>query len=381
MEPLCLDLKITKMGNTKEVLISGASFAGLTTAFWMIKMGYNVTVVETSAFLKKGGTPVDIKDQTVDIVKRMGLFEQIKANRLGLERWEFKDADDVTVRTMLLKEPGEEFPDDEFEIERDVLLQMLFDLVKNDVDFIFSNSITALYQEKDFVQASFKDGSSNRYDLVFGCDGLHSVVRKISFGAEDQYVKFLGQYFSTAIIDKYLIPDATLQLYAEPNKGVMLNAYNNKTDIVFTFRPEHEILYDFRDQELHKQIVSAQFEGMGWRTKELQAELLIAKSFYFDKFCQVKMPSWTKGRIALVGDAGYCASPAAGMGGSLAIIGATAVADALKSCEGNHELAFIEYNKLLRPFVDQVQADAVEMLDKLLPRTQEEIDLMHKNGF
>ncbi|MEJ7559169.1 MAG: FAD-dependent monooxygenase [Pedobacter sp.] len=369
------------MGNTKSVLISGASFAGLTTAFWMNKTGYKVTVVETSADLKRGGTPVDIKDQTVDIAKRMGLFEQIKANRLGLERWEFKNADDLTVRTMLLKEPGEELPDDEFEIERDVLLQMLFDLVKNDVQFFFSNSITALHQEKDFVQASFRDGTSNRYDLVFGCDGLHSVVRKLSFGTENHFVSFLGPYFSTAIVDKYLIPDATLQLYAEPNKGVMLNAYNNKTDIVFTFRPENEILYDFRDQERHKQIVSAQFEGMRWRTQELQSELINAHSFYFDKFCQVKMPSWTKGRVALAGDAGYCASPAAGMGGSLAIIGATAVTDALQNCEGNHELAFLEYDRKLRPFIDQVQADAVEMLDKLLPRTQEEIDLMHQNGF
>ena len=369
------------MGNTKRVLISGASFAGLTTAFWMNKMGYKVTVVETNGDLKKGGTPVDIKDQTVDIVRRMGLFEQIKAVRLGLERWEFKDANDVTVRTMFLKEAGQEVADDEFEIERDVLLQILFDLVKSDVNFIFNNSITALDQEIDFVQASFRDGSSNRYDLVFGCDGLHSNIRKIAFGAEDQYVKFLGQYFSIAIVDKYLIPDATLQLYAEPNKGIMLNAYNKKTDIVFTFRPENEIAYDFRDQELHKEIVSTQFEGMGWRTDELQKELLNARSFYFDKFCQVIMPSWTKGRIALVGDAGYCASPAAGMGGSLAIIGATAICDALENCEGNHDLAFIEYDKNLRPFIDQVQADALEMLDKLLPRTQEEIDLMHQNGF
>lgn len=369
------------MGNTKRVLISGASFAGLTTAYWMNKMGYKVTVVETSAELKKGGTPVDIKDQTVDIVKRMGLFEQIKAKRLSLERWEFKDSDNVTVRTMLLREAGQELSDNEFEIERDVLLQMLFDLIKDDVNFIFNNSITALDQEKDFVQASFRDGSSNRYELVFGCDGLHSNVRKICFGAEDQYVKFLGQYFSIAIVDKYLIPDATLQLYAEPNKGIMLNAYKNKTDIVFTFRPEKEIVYDFRDQDLHKQIVTAQFEGMGWRTNELQMELLNAKSFYFDKFCQVKMPSWSRGRVVLVGDAGYCASPAAGMGGSLAIIGATAVSDALQNCNRNHELAFVKYDKDLRPFIDQVQADALEMLDKLLPHTQEEIDLMHKHGF
>src|SRR5215213_7670059 len=123
---------IMKMGQNKKVLVSGASFAGITIAYWMNKMGYKVTIVEVGNHLKMGGTPVDIKDSTVDIVKRMGLFEQIKANRLGLEKWEFKNADDVTEHTILLKE----LPDNEFEIERDVLLNMLFDLIKNDVNFI-----------------------------------------------------------------------------------------------------------------------------------------------------------------------------------------------------------------------------------------------------
>ena len=170
-------------------------------------------------------------------------------------------------------------------------------------------------------------------------------------------------------------------MYAEPNKGVALYAYNNKTDIIFTFRLDKEIAYDFRNQEQHKKIILEQFEGMGWRTAELQKELLYSTSFYFDKFCQTKMPSWTKGRIALVGDAGYCASPAAGMGGSLAIIGATALADAFEKHNGNFEAAFLAYNKDLRPFIEEVQTAAVEMLDKLLPRTEEEIQLRWQNGF
>jgi 2-polyprenyl-6-methoxyphenol hydroxylase-like FAD-dependent oxidoreductase len=369
------------MEKNKKVLISGASFAGLTAAFWMNKMGYEVTVVEISSYLKMGGTPVDIKDQTVDIVKRMGLFEQIKANRLGLERWEFKNTADVTLRTVLLKQPDEEMPDHEFEIERDVLLQMLYDLVKSDVQFIFNNSIAAVEEECEFVKVKFKDGSSGSYDLLFGCDGIHSLVRKIWFGGEDQFVNYLGQYFSIGIVDKYLIPDATLQLYAEPNKGIMLNAYHHKTDIVFIFRPQQELAYDFRDQDAQKKIVFDHFTGMGWRAAELQEELLNTSSFYFDKFCQVKMPSWSKGRVVLVGDAGYCASPAAGMGGSLAIIGATALADAIKNNSSDYRSAFIEYEKQLQPFIAEVQADAIDMLDKLLPRTQEEIDYRNQHGF
>ena len=365
------------MKQHKKVLVSGASFAGLTTAYWMNKMGYKVTVAEVGNHLKMGGTPVDIKGITVDIVKRMGLFEQIKANRVGPEKWEFKNTDDVSKHTILL----ENSPENEFEIERDVLLNMQFDLVKNDVDFVFNNSITDLQEKENFVEVTFKDGAQQQFELVFGCDGIHSAVRKIVFGHEAKYLHFLGQYFSIAIVNKLLVENGSYQMYAEPNKGVALYAYNNKTDIIFTFRPDKEIAYDFRNQEQHKKIILEQFEGMGWRTAELQKELLYSTSFYFDKFCQTKMPSWTKGRIALVGDAGYCASPAAGMGGSLAIIGATALADAFEKHNGNFEAAFLAYNKDLRPFIEEVQTAAVEMLDKLLPRTEEEIQLRLQNGF
>lgn len=368
------------MEQNKKVLVSGASFAGLSTAYWMHKMGYKVTIVEISGQLKKGGTPVDIKERTVDIVKQMGLFEQIKAVRIGPEKWEFKNADDQTGFSMLLKHPEEEFPDDEFEIERDTLLNMLFELIQNDVEFVFNNSITALHENENGIEVTFKDGTKNNYEFVFGCDGIHSAVRKLWFGNESEYANFLGQYFSITVVDKLLVDNGVYQMYAEPNKGASLYAHNNKTDVIFTFRPEKEITYDFRNQEQLKEIVSRQMQGMKWRTSELQTELLNSESFYFDKFCQIKMPSWTKGRVALVGDAGYCASPAAGMGGSLAIIGAAALATAFELHKTDYKLAFETYNKDLRQFIEKVQADAVQTLDKLLPSNEEEVKTMWENG-
>lgn len=180
--------------------------------------------------------------------------------------------------------------------------------------------------------------------------------------------------------DQLLIEERTLQLYAEPNKGIMLNAYNHKTDIVFLFRPEEEIQYNFRDQNQMEQIVASQMEGMGWRTPGLKHALIDSSSFYFDKFCQVKMSSWTKGRIALVGDAAYCASPTAGMGGSLTMIGATALADAFEKHGPNYVLAFEEYNTALQPFINEVQTNALAMPDQLLPRINEEVQYRYTHG-
>lgn len=366
----------------KKVLVSGASFAGLSTAYWMKKLGYNVTVVEIAEGLKKGGTPVNIMEKTIGIVKRMGLFEQIRSNKITMEVMEFKNSDDITERQDFIQENHEKRAEVEYEIERDVLLNMMFEAVKDDVEFIFGDSILSLKEEGNGVDVTLKGGQKRSFDLVFGCDGIHSAVRKYWFGEEAEFSHFLKTYFSITIANKLLIRENTVQMYNEPGKMVMLNAYNNKTDIVLCFSSEKEIPYDYRNEEQQRNIILNQFYGIGWRTPELLEELKNSKTFYFDKLCQMKMPSWTKGRVALVGDAGYCASPAAGRGGSLAIDGAAALADAFQKHPGNYELAFQEYDRSFRPFVEEVQAGVVNFgLEMLIPKTEEAIRKRNIAGF
>jgi 2-polyprenyl-6-methoxyphenol hydroxylase-like FAD-dependent oxidoreductase len=360
--------------NGKKVLISGASFAGLSTAFWMSRLGYEVTVVETARGLRTGGTAVDIKGNTVGIVQRMGLLEQIRSNRLSLQRWEMKNERDVTERSLVLRGEGEAPSDDEFEIERTVLLNMLFDAVKDHIEVVFDDSIAALSETQDGIEVTFDKGAGRTFGLVFGCDGIHSAVRRLWFGDEAQYMYFLGQYFSITIVDKLLIERNTAQMFNVPGKAVMLNAYKNNTDIIFAFASGKELPYNRRDEEEQRRIIADQFAGVGWRAAELLEEVRSSKSFYFDKLCQIRMPSWTKGRVALVGDAGYCPSPAAGMGGALAIDGAAALADAMRDHGRNFEFAFRAYNERFRPFIEQVQAEAVRTgLETLVPMTEEAI--------
>lgn len=365
-----------KMKSLKEkrILVSGASFAGLSTAYWMNKLGYNVTVVEIAGGLKKGGTPVNIEENTIGIVKRMGLFDQIRSNRITTEVMEFKNSDDVTERSTSLQNDNDQMAKDEYQIERDILLNIMFEAVKDDVEFIFGDSIASLKEENDRIDVTFKGGSKRSFDLLFGCDGVHSAIRRYCFGDEAEFLHFLGAYFSITIVDNLLIRENTIQMYNEPGKAIMLNTYNNKTDIVLCFLSEKEIPYDYRDEEQQRNMILNRFSGMGWRAPELLDEVKKSKTFYFDKLCQIKMPSWTKGRVALVGDAGYCASPAAGKGGSLAIDGAAALADAFQKCHGNFELAFQEYNESFRPFIEEVQANVVSFgVEFLVPRTAEAI--------
>jgi 2-polyprenyl-6-methoxyphenol hydroxylase-like FAD-dependent oxidoreductase len=338
----------------------------------MNRLGYTVTVVEIGKGLKTGGTPVDIREGTVDIVKRMGLLERIQSCCLKARPVEFLDVDGVRIETMPAQADDAQDSNREYEIERNTLLHLLFEEVKSDVEFIFDDSIARVDESADEVAVTFKSGKQRSFSLLFGCDGNHSSVRRMCFGEESAYSYFLQNYFSITIVDKLLIEENTSQMYNVPGKVVMLNAYNNKTDIIFCFYSEKEISYTYRDQDEQRRIILQHFSGEGWRTRELLEELSRCRDFYFDKMCQIRMPSWTKGRVALVGDAGYCASPAAGMGGSLVIVGATALADAFQKHHGNFETAFQEYNDSLRPFVEDVQAQAVNFgLDMFVPRSEE----------
>lgn len=349
--------KISEGSNRKNnILISGASFAGLSTAYFMKKRGYNVTVVEIAEGLKKGGTPVNISGNTIDIVKRMGLFDQIQSNSITMEVMEYKNSNDITEKLDFIQK--ENIAKGNYEIERDVLLDIMYEAVQDDVEFMFGDSIASLKEEDNRVNIAFKGGHKRTFDLVFGCDGIHSSLRKYCFGLESEFTHFLKTYFSITTVDKLLIRENTVQIYKEPGKVIMLNAYNKKTDIVLFFFSEKEIPYDYRNEEQQRDIILNQFSGLGWRTPELLEEVKKTDNFHFDKMCQMKMPSWTKGRVALVGDAGYCASPAAGMGGSLAIDGAAALDDAFQKYAGNYELAYQEYNKRFRPFIEAVQATA-----------------------
>jgi 2-polyprenyl-6-methoxyphenol hydroxylase-like FAD-dependent oxidoreductase len=354
-----------------RVLISGASFAGLATAYWMRRLGYQVTVVEMADGLRRGGTPVDIKEGTIDVVRRMGLLDAIRARSLPPRRTEFKNANDVTEALIPARPVIQDGPDEQYEIDRDELLEIMLGAVAADVKIVFGQSVTRFEENADTVTAWFADRSKQTFDLVFGCDGNRSNTRRLVFGDEEGYSYFLKNYFFLKVVSKTFIESNVTQIYNFPGKTVMLNGYDGKTDIAFSFHSEHEIPYDHREKAHQIRLIRSQFEGLGWRTPDLLNEIGADGDFYFDKLCQIRMPTWTKGRVALVGDAGYCPSPAAGMGGSMAIVGAAVLADAFRRNGNDFACAFQDYNKNLRPFVEEVQQEAISCgLSMFTPETE-----------
>lgn len=366
-----------------SVLISGAGFAGLTTAIWMHRLGYRVTVVENARGLRKGGTPVDLRRDAMAIFDRMGVLEAVRAKALPPRTTAFAHPDGTPVVTMAPDTAPESIVIDEYEIHRhddvevhrDDLLAILFAEARDTVEIVFDESITELTATDDGVRAAFRNGPAREFTMVLGCDGNHSGVRRIWFGPEADFSHFLHHYTSVTVVDDMFITPWTSRIQNTPGRTLLLNSYEDTTDVVYLFRSEEELQYDHHDVEAQKRIIREQFADAGEPFTGVLDAALTADNFYFDKLSQNRLPAWSSGRVALVGDAACCPSPAAGMGGSVAILGATALYDAFLASGGDIDRAFAEYDRAFRPTAERIQNETEAFgLPMIAPDTAEDIE-------
>jgi 2-polyprenyl-6-methoxyphenol hydroxylase-like FAD-dependent oxidoreductase len=100
----------------------------------------------------------------------------------------------------------------------------------------------------------------------------------------------------------------------------------------------------------HAQLRAA-FSGIGTEVDRWLEEVDRTPTFYFDAITQLEMPTWSRGRVTLVGDAGYCPGPAVGGSTSLAVYGAYVLATELTQAGGDHVAAFAAYERTMMPSV------------------------------
>ncbi|WP_454195774.1 FAD-dependent monooxygenase [Nocardia sp. Marseille-Q1738] len=365
------------MANQPRILISGASIAGPTLAYWLVRHGFRPAVVERSPALRPGGNGVDIRGAAVHIADRMGLLSRLREQATDIRELTFVNAAGRRVAGMSTRAFNAE---GDIEIMRGDLAQVLYEATADDVEFTFGDSIAAISQRRDAVEVTFDSGAEAEFDLVIGADGLHSRTRNLAITPEADAVHHLGLYFATARADAELGRPRAVDLYNTPGKaaGVYRSGAHDTATAFFAFREARVLDVDYRDQNAQKSLLRDYFDGAGWRVSTLLDQAAADDGFYFDAVSQVRIPAWSSGRVALVGDAGYCATPLSGAGAALAIEGAHLLATELAAAEGDHRIAFRRYEERLRPRVSRAQRSVRAGRAMLIPATSGQIWLRNQ---
>lgn len=347
----------------ERILICGASIAGLTLAHWLARRGFQPTIVERASALRTGGNGVDIRGHATDVLTRMGIMPRARELAADVQGMKFVDAQDKTIARIDTAAAGE------VEIMRGDLVALLHEATGADI--LFGDTITALTQHDDGVGVTFEHAPPRRFDLVIGADGMHSTVRRLAFGPEQRFIRHRDHYFAFTNADSALGEDRWMTIFNTPGRlvGIYRSGNHAQAKAYFTFRSPR-LDYDHRDPAVARKLVSDAFADQdSWQTRQLLESALADPEFYFDACAQVHMDSWSTGRVALVGDAAWCASPPSGAGAELALVGAYRLAGELAAAGGDHQLAFDRYNAAMRPLVTSKQKIGLNLW-LMLPRTE-----------
>ncbi|EDM37799.1 oxidoreductase [Pedobacter sp. BAL39] len=337
---------------SKKILISGASITGPTLAYWLNRYGFEVIVVEKSAELRLGGQNIDVKGPAKAVAQKMGIVEEIRSLNTTEAGIKFVDASD----RMLAEFPkGDSMSmTQELEILRGDLVKTLYNHTKDDVSYRFGDHITSLAQTGDVVNVGFASGKKERFDLVISTEGIGSNTRKLAIDSQVKF-KYLGLHTAYLTIPKTATDGQWARWHNAPSGIVFMLRPDNygETRASVTFLADEDQYRDLNIEEQKKALIQ-RITGAGWQSDRIIEGIGQTKDLYFDRVSQVKASSWSAGRVAIAGDAAWCATPIAGKGTDLAMAGAYILAGELFKAD-HHEQAFEAYEKKMRAYVEACQ--------------------------
>lgn len=353
-----------------RILVSGASIAGPVLAYWLARYGFDVTVVERAPTLRKtGGHGVDLFRPAVEITEKMGVLPRVEALVTGTTRMTLHCEGVRRPRRVDLAKIFAATSDRHVEIMRDDLSEIYYIAGREDVEYLFGDSITDITADGD---VTFERAAPRKFDIVIGADGLHSNVRRLVFGDQAALTRYLGAYLAVLSMPNTLGLDRETVGYlgAGRSAGIYSAQHLDDARAVFLFRSAQELDYHYGDIPRQKQLLCRAFAGMHPQVDSWLGELDRTPAFYFDSITQLQLQTWSRGRVTLVGDAGYCPGPAVGGSTSLAVIGAYVLAGELARAGGNHEHAFAAYQHAMDKPVRQSRAFALGAAKTLVPSSR-----------
>jgi 2-polyprenyl-6-methoxyphenol hydroxylase-like FAD-dependent oxidoreductase len=360
-----------------KILICGGGLAGNALAFWLTQQDHAVTVLERFPTLRTTGLQIDIRGHGVEVLKRMGLDSAFRAKAIEEQGLGFVNSAGAPKAYFPANRSGEGVQGftTEYEIMRGDLCRLMHDPIAERARYMFGKTVQSYEQKDKIVQVLYSDGETETFDLLVGADGLWSHTRRMMLGLNTpDPVTFLGAYgaYFTAPVPQQQGEAYNGTVYIAPGRRVLFTRRHRADQIqVYMFLVATSSLL----QSVRKNDVAAEkaafvtaYRGAGWKAEQLVEWMQAAEDFYCERLSTVDMPSWSDGRVVLLGDAAYSPSAMTGMGTTSAIVGAYVLAGEIgKACQNQNAHSSTEasnavpsalkaYEDKMRPFMQQVQA-------------------------
>ncbi|MFI8461894.1 FAD-dependent monooxygenase [Kitasatospora sp. NPDC085464] len=364
-----------------RVLVAGGGIAGQALAFWLTRGGHSVTVVERFPALRAAGAQVDLRGQGIEAVERMGLLDAVRGKLVDEAGVSFVDARGLARATIMANTSGRgrQSLTSGYEIMRADLVRILHDATKDDTEYVFGVSVDGFEQDGQKVVAHFSDGSSGEFDLLVGADGQGSRIRRAILPVDADPYRRIGIHTAYWFVPRTASDGNIRDTYMVPGgRQIMRRSHNpTETQVYFVMRDESAAA-----SAIHRQPVTCQrefwagrFRDAGWQAERFIDGMPTSPFFYSQEIVQIRTDTWYQGRVVLAGDAAHCASPYSGMGVSGGLVGAYVLAGEINRHPDDLPVALANYDRVLRPFVDEIQGGVNPRLLRLgMPMTQRAID-------
>lgn len=352
-----------------KIAINGCGVGGPTLAFWLREYGHEPVLFEKAPALREGGYVIDFWGTGYDIADKMGVLPKLKQDAYMIERVKTVTSGGWATSSLNTKAFHDLTNGRYMSIARSDLARHIFNACEG-IDTRFDTSIVGLEDQGDKVNVRLSDGEEQEFDLVVGADGLHSKVRELTFGEQDQFENHIGFYVAAFILKGYEHRDELAYIsHTKPGRQIArVSLRNDQTLFLFTFTKDllsHQPIDGDGEAAALREI----YKDMGWEADAILSRMNEVSEIYFDRISQIRMPDWTKGRVALIGDAAACASLLAGEGTGLAMTEAYVLAGELHKAAGDHQKAFKAYQDRLHSYVRDKQDAALGFADLFAPKS------------
>ncbi|KAI9700207.1 MAG: hypothetical protein M1820_006875 [Bogoriella megaspora] len=372
------------MAEKLKVLICGGGCAGPSLAFWLARSSHHVTVVERFPALRASGAQIDIRAQGIQVIKRMGLLDTIRSKLVDEAGVSLVDSQGNVKATIMANKSGQgaQSLTSEYEIMRGDLVRILYDATRDNVQYVFGKTVERFEQDEEGVTVHFSDGQTSKFDVLVGADGQGSRIRQAILPYDDpDPLRRFGLYMGYWVVPRSESDNNIRKVYNAPNsRMIMCRTHSpNESQAYLSFKDDSKELRSVSKApvETQKEFWAQKFQGAGWQTDRFIKGMETTDNFYCQEVVQVRTDTWSKGRVVLLADAAHCPSPMSGMGTTSAFAGAYVLAGEINRNSQDLPLAFANYDKTMRPFVNEIQKLNPFLLRLGYPKTTFGIAVIH----